>query len=340
MKLKLIIPFILLILTGCWNYNELNDIALITSMSIDKENNNFLVSVGIANTNKDEITLYSGNGKSISEAIKNIELYIPKKLYFGHLSVIIISDNIAKEGLERLSNYILRSKDIPKNTFLLISKDTQAKQILKSISPLDTFPSITISSKFLDINNNTQTTTFNNYIQAIKKIGIEPIIPAVSLVQNEDKNKTKLDTIAIFKKDKLIKIATEKESKGINIILNKQDEILIPITCNNTIIQTNKINTKTKFKNNTLYINVTASGIIKELDCNNKETIKETENEIKKIIENSIKLSKENNTDILGFGNTIYKHNPKYYNKNIFKNIKIKTKVKFNLNKEGNIEKN
>ena len=38
-KIKFIILLLpIFLLTGCWNYNELNNLALITGISIDKEN--------------------------------------------------------------------------------------------------------------------------------------------------------------------------------------------------------------------------------------------------------------------------------------------------------------
>ena len=39
MKKLLIIPLIFL-LTGCWNYRELNQLAITTGIAVDKENDN------------------------------------------------------------------------------------------------------------------------------------------------------------------------------------------------------------------------------------------------------------------------------------------------------------
>lgn len=347
MKFKIILILVFtLLLTGCWNYKELNDIAIITSMSIDKNNDEFIVGVGVANTNKSDkqVTIYSGSGNTLSEAVKNIDLYVPKQLYFGHLSVVTINEEVAKVGLNQITDYLLRSKQISSNFFLLISKEVEAKEIIKTISPLETFPSQNISSKFLDINNNeTDITsiTFSKYLETIKKPGIEPILPAITLEQN---NATKLDTVALFKDDKLITFANEVESKGINILLNKIDEMLIPIDCDNKKIIVQVTNIKTKI--NTKKINIKANGIIKELNCSDKKIISKinenTTKEIKKIVSSSINLSKKYNTDIFGFGNTVYKTKPTYYKKHKIdlKNINPKINVNFKLDEGVNLEKN
>ena len=72
-------------MTGCWNYNELNSLAITTAMSIDKVDDKYEVSILIANSmNKQTSTeegqsqtvVYSAIGETISDALKNIDLEI------------------------------------------------------------------------------------------------------------------------------------------------------------------------------------------------------------------------------------------------------------------------
>ena len=57
---KLLIFFTLIILTGCWNYQELNDYAIVTGMAIDLNKDEYEVSLLIANGDKSE----DGNSKA------------------------------------------------------------------------------------------------------------------------------------------------------------------------------------------------------------------------------------------------------------------------------------
>ncbi len=96
--MKYIKLFIILItfifLTGCWNYHELNDVAIVGAMGIDYENDEYIVSVGTINSktvasnggsgsvpNESPTIVYESKGKTINEAIKNIILVSPLKLY-------------------------------------------------------------------------------------------------------------------------------------------------------------------------------------------------------------------------------------------------------------------
>ena len=151
MKFKYIILIILLITTGCWNYRELNETAIATAMAIDYNNNEYEVSLLFANgktkeENKSEITINSAKGKTIYEAIKNISLSTPKDIYISHLSLVIISSSIAKNGLNKVFDYLLREPQCHQNFDILISKNSDAKSILSVLNPLADYPSQNIVS--------------------------------------------------------------------------------------------------------------------------------------------------------------------------------------------------
>ena len=150
MKIKLLIPILFLfILTGCWNYRELNDLAIATGIAIDKSEDGFEVSVLISNARKAQVStkegesqtsVYSENGKTITEALRNINLKFPKEIYIGHLSVIVINEEIAKEGLYPILDYFLREPESSKRFYSIIARDCKAKEVISVLSPLESFP--------------------------------------------------------------------------------------------------------------------------------------------------------------------------------------------------------
>ncbi len=95
MKRLILVISLIIVCTGCFNYNELNDYAIATGMAIDKADDGYEVSMLISNSPKSSeknytTVVYSGKGKTIYEAIKQIGLISPKELYIGHLSILII----------------------------------------------------------------------------------------------------------------------------------------------------------------------------------------------------------------------------------------------------------
>ena len=69
MKRVIIIFTIIFLLSGCYNYKELNKLAIVSSVSIDKSNNEYLVGAQVINiknkedTSSSNVTVYEAKGK-------------------------------------------------------------------------------------------------------------------------------------------------------------------------------------------------------------------------------------------------------------------------------------
>ena len=129
MKNKIFVLLVFcLILCGCGNYRELNDLSVITGVAIDKDESGYKLSYLIANSQKAQTsskegeaqtTVYSGTGKNLTEAVKAIEVKSPKQLYYGHITTVIISEEIGKEGFLKVSDIILRNPETRKQFYIL-----------------------------------------------------------------------------------------------------------------------------------------------------------------------------------------------------------------------------
>ena len=99
-------------LTGCYNYRELNDLAITTAFGIDKDENGYKMTFQVVNTKKSssqdndsgnpKIIIYEQTGKTTQEAARKIILESPKRVYANHVVLLVIDENIAKEGIENV----------------------------------------------------------------------------------------------------------------------------------------------------------------------------------------------------------------------------------------------
>lgn len=380
MKKILIIPIILL-LTGCWNYYELNNLAICTGIAIDKNEDKYEVTYLISNAKKNEVsskegeagtTTYSGIGDTIQDAINDLQIKMPFEPYNGHLVVTIISEEIAKEGVENILDLLARDTEARNFFYLLLSKDTKAKDILEIISPLQTFPSQTIAS---DIETSSAKTsliykiTYNDFIYNLLEQGKNPVLNSVTIIGNKDagtdskelsntvpKATIKIDTLGIFKEDKLLGWATIDESKGINLLSNNVENFYIKTKCEDKYIMNYIENIKTKtdinLKNNKVNVNINGTSTILEVNCKinleDNNTIKRLEkdisNELNRIIYDSLDLVQNKyNTDVLGYGKIIHKKYPNEWKKiknnwdDIFKNLKVQTNINISIEDQGTL---
>lgn len=381
MNKKILILLILFFATGCWNYQELNSLAISTAMAIDKAEDGYEVSILIANSKKNQVSskegesqtiVYSAKGKTISDALKNIDLENPRQIYIGHLAVIVISEEVAKEGLLNSIDLLLRSSESTKRFYVAIAKDDKAKDVIKIISPLESFPSQAISTNIRSSSESqaiSSAITYSKFVEDLIEKGVEPILPTVTIEgDKKDGSKSsslqkstpdaliKLGPIAVFKKDKLVGYATKDESRGINLILGKIKELNVEYKCDGEYLVTRVTEVKTsvdvKLKNKKPVVNITVQGEgdITENGCDlnlvDPKVIDKIEKninkELKKHIKKGLKVSQEDfKTDILGFGNKFYRNYPKYYksiknwNKDVFPTIDSNIKVKINVITKG-----
>lgn len=374
-----------LLLTGCGNYRELNDLAITTGIAFDIKDDQYIVSYMIANSNKAEtdskdsetkITVYEGKGNTISSAYKDLNSKNPKIPYIGHLEVVIISEDLAKKGMLEALDFLMRNPESRKEFYIVLSKNVEAGTLLKTLAPLESFPSQNIAEIIKSNKDDQSTIVMQKYSAVITNMideGVEPIINGIELDGNKEEGQMqeslekatpsatiKIDKIGIFKKDKLLGWSTHDETVGINIINNSAGFILLETKCDDKYMTSTLKDIKTKpiitFENNIpkIKLKIKADGAILEMQCkrNLEETkiMKELENEfnekLKSIIDETIYMAqKKYKSDIFGFGNYIYKNNLKKWNiikdkwnNEIFPEIKIDTEIKINLNNKGSLE--
>ena len=380
---KILIVFILIFLTtGCWNYNELNSLAITTAMAIDKKDDKYEVSILIANSRnkqsssengESQTVVYSATGDTIADAMKNIDLENPRQTYIGHLAALIINEEVAKEGLIDVLDLLLRNSESTKRFFVAIARENKAKDILKIVSPLESFPAQTISTNIKTSSESQAVSVsviYSDFIKTMLAKGIEPVLPTIKVEGNAEKGaknsnleqtdpmgQLKLDTVAIFNKDKLIGYATKDESKGINLALNKIDAMIIKYKCkkNYLVAEISGVTSKIDVKiNNNIEpsIKIKASGDIIENNCDidltNPDVIndveKDVEKQIKNLVTKGIKYIQSKKVDSIGIGNLVYRQYPNYYKKiddwnNYFSNLDVNIKVDANIKSKGSIKK-
>ena len=369
--MKKLIFILLLFLTGCWNYNEINNLAITTAIAVDKENDKYKVSILIANPKKEEspssksdskTVIYSGVGNTISEAMNDIDLISPKKIYIEHLLVLVISKDVASD-ITNILDFFLRNSESTKRFEFLIAKNSKAIDVIKIINPLESFPSQSIS-KNIKIASETESkstsTIYSDFIYDLITKGKNPTLPSVKVIKGKY---LKLDNLAIFKGNKLVTFLSSNDSRGTNIINNKVSEMNIYLKCGKdySTIKIFNISSKKNYIGNLNFsIDINGEGTIIEDNCNHnlsniniiKKLEKKANKRIKNIVNNSIKNSKKLKSDIFGFGNILYKNNPNFYNSfsnwhntgfidsniNIHTNIKIRFKgsAKQNIKEDNN----
>ena len=329
MKKTLILLLPLLLLSGCYNYQEMNDLGIITATEINKENDEFKITVQVVNpkkqsdassSNQPAFISYTSTGKTIHEAYRNLIQKISRKIYAMHMQVLIIKDNLAKENLSEMLDFYFRNVEVRKEFYVLIdtTENNNNDKLLEILTPLTNLSSQNIlntlesDNKYISISN---LITFNDLMDTYLDEHKELVLPTIYIKGNEQigDEETNIETtssdsdlhlgnLAIFKDEKMLGILSREESITVNLIKGEAKEMLITFNCNENKFASSKVildKPKIEIDIKKLQVNIIIKGNadLTEYTCNdnlnNAKVIKEINNKLNKhyvdIINNSIK---------------------------------------------------
>lgn len=345
MKKIIILILILFITTGCTDYRELTDMAIISNVALDKVDDKYNIIIQVLDSKKNEngssnpsIVLYQSSGKTLFEAFRNISLESSKKLYTGHINTFIVTENLLNEGASNFIDFVLRNSEIRKDFNLLITNNN-INEIMNIIPPLS-IPSEKITNS-LEISSKYQgmvdIISFDKFISNIYTVGIDPVLPSLEIKNiksdDEDINPTKRlvlkKEMGIFNDDIFKGYISKDASLGLNILNNKDTSSIITFKCDNkNYSSVELINAIPKLtvdiNSNKLYIELNITATLDELNCNIDITndnginlLKDKfNNRVYEILKSTIKEQKDKNVDYLGIGRYIYQNNYKFYELN------------------------
>jgi spore germination protein KC len=356
MSKKIIVPLILLLslilLTGCWDRIEINDLAFVSGSAFDKEKEHYRVTVqfplvsqlggsggggGGGTGGEKSWFLDSSTGTTILEAYQEQQKSISRKLYFAHRQVVLIGEEMAQSGIAPILDIVARMPENRLTAFVIITKGP-ARNILNAEATVERIPAEMLRELTISFMENTR--MVKHVIDYMRSEGIDMAIPAAELVktnpgpEGEAKTSIKISSLAVFNKNKLAGFLTEEETKGalwamgkttilptidvpapkgkggkIAVQFQERDVSIEPVMAGENI--TMKIRIKavgSVIENESAFVLSNEHNLILLEQAVNKE--------LKSIIEKSIKaLQEKYHSDPIGFGDTIYRSDPKKWHK-------------------------
>ena len=125
---KYLILIIIFFLTGCSSYIELNDLAIIDTISIQKEDNNYKLTISYIekieeNNLNPQTKIIEAKDTNINQLFNDLSLKINKKIYLSHLNLLLIDDSIKNKEFKELINYFLNNQDTREDFLIAYSNN-------------------------------------------------------------------------------------------------------------------------------------------------------------------------------------------------------------------------
>jgi spore germination protein KC len=336
-----------LTLTGCWDRTEINDLAVVLSTAVDlEENGDYRVTVQIplpgqlggasggggGTGGEKPYYIDSETGKTLRAAKGKLQERMSRKILLSHRRVMLISEDVAKEGLSTVFDDISRSPESRLATYLLVSEG-KAYELMNAQPKLERFSAefvreLAKSNQFIDIN-------MKDLAQIVGISGIDSFVPFIKMKKTEgsDDPSEEIQTAgyAIFKNGKMAGVTNERESQGLSYLKNTFKPTYITVEMDKDQYTTVQIITgQTKIepildKENAHFdIEVELQARIlenhTELNYRELEDIlkldKKLNNHIEQSMEAALKLMRDKQSDLIGLGLMIHRTHPdKWRNK-------------------------
>lgn len=245
------IPLLLLpmLLSGCWERKELNELAFVLGLGLDKVEDGYKVSMqvvipssitsqsaGGSGGSGIPVVLYSFKVKTIYESLRKFNLVSPRSPYMGHIRALVVGEELARDGLAETLDVIKRSREPRMDFYVMVARKTTAENVLKVLTPLDRLPANKLFNsldKSYRISSKTVAVTLDELIEDMLDEGRNPVLTGVEIEGDPEAGgdkanveRTNPDTrlhyksVAIFRKDKLIGWMDDAVTVGYNYVID------------------------------------------------------------------------------------------------------------------------
>ncbi|MGQ8873528.1 Ger(x)C family spore germination protein [Paenibacillus amylolyticus] len=383
-------PFLsLLLLTGCWNYKELNNLALPLAIGIDKahDQDTYRYSFQIVNAREIAggktgqvvpVVVYSSEGHTLLEAARKVSKKVPRRLNVQHVRDLIIGEEMAKEGIESIFDFMERDAEPRLRTRVFIAKNTDANSILKTLTPIESIPANAILGKLKTSERvlaESYESGIDDVIRGLLIKGGGPVISGLEITgpQNSGHNKSTLERtdipvqlvingMALFKEGRLLGWINHQDARGISWINKKIHNTIVSLDCEEKKdaiaieVFKSKIRTKATFRGGqpVIHIRIRNVSTVGEVTCpsidpSKSEEIRKLELQvnakIKEEVVGAIQTVQAMKTDVLGFGDAINRANPKAWKRledkwnTLFSTCEFEVHVESKIQRTGKITK-
>jgi spore germination protein KC len=330
-------------LCGCWNYRGLDQLSIVVGIAVDYDKNERLYRVSyevvdLSGTNKEaaiQSKIITSSGETMFEAARNAKKKEADKLFFGSAQVLILSLELVKEiGVLQVIEWFLRDAECRESMCVAVSQEETAEEILITSEKMSGMMSSILREIIMEDNEVTATAPHVELFRIYNELNT-PVhcvaIPALRRVKQNGSDITELNGSAIVHHDKFMGMLPPDLGKYLLILYNESKGGLLTVTMPDkpeeiVTLEVFEQMSKTDFERNgdQLTFNIKTITFVATMENNasintvDRSDVAYLEDVAARHVEAKIrelvaKAQHEYKTDIVKFGELIYKRDYKYW---------------------------
>lgn len=345
---KIILLISLFLLTGCYDYKEINDLGIISAIGIDYQDDEYIITLEVLNDQAEKesnsIKTYTKTGKdrSLAKALEKAADLLSKKANYTHVKLMILSHSIVDGKFDNIIDFFMRSTYFRENFYVLTALDDEPEKILKTTTDENPIASSAIIDLLESLNyssNSGVLKTFDQVVEEIIAFGKDTCFSNIKL----DDKQFKIAGLAIFDKYQYKDTLTNDEATIYNILSHNFYRPIISKNFGDEYFSVAITEGKVQIDGqNKISITGALTGKIMDnepnFDVRNLDTLNKLNDEFQKIINknftNFVKTIQKNKCDILFLAESYYQKK-RIKEENFWVNLDIESNVNFYINKKG-----
>ncbi len=338
-----------LALTGCWSRVEINDLAIVSLMALDRAEDGKVqlwmhvvipATAGYGGTTGGQaggqsspayVTL-TGKGRTVMEAARFIQTKLSRRIFWGHTQVILFGEQLARDGLRPVIDFLTRHRELRLTNFVLVVRGS-VPELLRSNINLEKLPVVHIRE--IVRSHIGTAVTLRDWVQDAAAEGADPMMGVVEVVPPppgalEGQGPTlKVSGTALFREQRMVGFMDERVTRG---LLWLRDEVRLGVVTmqvgeSEGQVSLEWVNSRVKHtptvrgRKIVIYTRATTEGDIIEtqapLDLSDPTVLEKVEKamsrEIEERMRKALAVLRELNVDAVGFGELIHRDLPQVW---------------------------
>ncbi len=365
----------MLLLSGCWDSTEVNDLAIITAAGLDlTEDHQLELSVKIYLTSPSSSqqlggmsdpsgggaglsVVRSAKGRTMADAASKLQQAITRKVFWGQDEVFLFGEKLAKEGLTEPMDFLMRHPTPRERANVFVSKGS-AKDVLLLDPPVErSIADVLREMARLQTGLNITIKELAQMMAGQSKAAVIPLVEIKPKQGNQDPFPLIRGT-AILKNGKMVGRMNDVATRGIMWLRNEVKRATVTVSPKNTqgYVSVQLFRSRTQLvphihgDNWSITVRIDAQDDIVEnttdRDLSVPKHIEQLETELEDDINHRVNMAlaqaqKKMKADIFQFADAFYRKYPKKWNQNkdrwdeIYPNVEVRLETNLRVTRPG-----
>jgi len=230
----------LFLLSACQSsgtdFREIEKLELIRTIGIDAYEDQITVSAATGMRQSSPPTVLCNKAHTVGLALRQMQTFSEKDIYFAHVSNCIIGEEVARQGLTMYLDYIERELSVRYTTGLFVVRDDTAESVIRKVSDEEGYVTERLESIKKDVRLLSEGHVYSvgEVAQNMLEKGCA-LVAAVRLNENEGiisgagKINVEPAGYALINGDRLEGFIDVEQARGVNILTNKAQSDVVEV---------------------------------------------------------------------------------------------------------------